>query len=130
MIDSDLVDLEAQIAVAAAELPFHHRLRDYELRSSKVLEARIVSTRVVALGHDECIVTFVADVDGEHELEWSEHDTPEGDVEMIEELVETVSVTGLAKIQVDRAAKRVKSVVTVELDQRLLLVTENPTKYL
>jgi len=39
-------------------------------------------------------------------------------------------VTGLAKMKIGQDAGRVTSVVTIEMDQRVLLVTENPTTYL
>jgi hypothetical protein len=130
IVEADRKELESQIAAIAAELSFYHHDRDYSINWSKVLEARIVSMRIVALGHDECTVTFVAEVDAEHELEWSELETEEGDIDCTEELVEPSPVTGLAKVQVDRSAKRVTCVVMVEVDQRMLRVTETPTRYL
>ena len=129
-IESDPKELESQIAAAAAERSFYHHNREYSIASSKVLEARILSTRVVAIGNDECTVTFAAEVDGEHELHWHEEETEEGDIDCDEELVESSPVTGLAKLQVDRADGHVKSVVTVELDQSVLRVTETPRRYL
>jgi len=129
-IESDPKELESQIAAAAAERSFYHHNREYSIASSKVLEARILSTRVVAIGNDECTVTFAAEVDAEHELHWHEEETEEGDIDCDEELVESSPVTGLAKLQVDRADGHVKSVVTVELDQSVLRVTETPRRYL
>ena len=130
IVESNPSELEARVAEIAAERAYYHQDPDYSIVWSKVLEARILSMRVVAVGNDECTVTFVAEVDGEHELRWHEIETEEGDIDCDEVLVESSHVTGLAKLQVDRTAGRVTTVVAADLDQSILRVTETPSRYL
>lgn len=130
IIENDPTELESQVAAAAAELPFLHLDRDYSISWSKVLAARMLSIRVVALSHGECTVTFVADVDAEHTLEWREDDTPEGDIECSADVIEPSSIAGLAKVQIDLQGRRVTSVVMVEVDKSIRRVTETPSRYL
>lgn len=124
---SDVSVLEESVAEAARGILWLHERSDYNVADTNIYSASITDVRVVAIGADECTLTFEAEIEAEHDLEWEELDH-DRDEQVTEEqtVIETTKVSGTAKVSLDVKKHEIHKVTLLSLDKDYIEVTENP----
>lgn len=129
-ITKDLSLLEGRLFDEAQGLEFTHYKSNYKVRRSRIQSTSITDVRIVALGDGECTITFDADLEAEHLLEWHEwHHERDWGEDFEEWLLETSPISGTAKVSLDPATGELKTVMSIETDIWTVEVTENPRHY-
>jgi hypothetical protein len=125
----DLSAVEETLFEAAADLDYYHADREYKVKRTKVHGVSIDDVRVVAIGAGECTLTFDAELEGEHLLEWNEWDHYRDDYQEEEAwVIERAPLSGTAKVALDPKTGYVSEITFLELDVGDIEVTENPRR--
>ncbi len=125
----DVSVLENALFEEADGLEYYHQDSDYKVGRSKIHGASITEVRIVALGAGECTLTFDAEVEAEHLLQWNEWDDEHEEAEEEQMWVlETAPVSGTAKVSLDLSANSIKDITSIETDIAEIEVTENPRR--
>ncbi len=125
----DMSVLENALFEEADGLEYYHQDSDYKVRRSKIHGASITEVRIVALGAGECTLTFDAELEAEHLLQWNEWDYEREEAEEEQTWVlETAPVSGTAKVSLDLSSNSIKDITSIETDIAEIEVTENPRR--
>jgi hypothetical protein len=127
LLGSSNAMLEEAVVEAASELPVYHvdeRFGDVE--EIYDTEFTIEDVSVVALGVDECTVSFGGGLSYGARLRfrWEEHDERYEPYAL--RVRDSAVLTGTAKLQLTPDLSSIDSVTFLELDEREIQVTENP----
>lgn len=126
-LSNNLSELEAAIESICADSStnYAHNADDVFVDGTEIIKARVDDLNVVALGGDECTVTFNANLTAEHHLIWSHYGT-DGLPEEHDALVtDTHSVSGTAKVGFNDEGT-ISSVSFIELDDPIIFVDAAP----
>lgn len=125
----DISAVEHAAVEAAKGLEYFHSDRDYKIGQTNVHGITLDDVRVVALGADECTLTFTGELEAEHHLQWEEIDQYREDYVTEEQWVlESAKLSGTAKVLLDPKTIAIQDISFFELDDRELEVTENPRR--
>lgn len=114
---------------AASELDRYHSDRNYKIERTKIHGVEIDDVSVVAIGHEECTLTFSGSVEAEHLLQWTELEHYREDyVEQEEWVIERAPLNGTAKVALDPITKAISEITFFELDTVEIEVTESPRR--
>jgi hypothetical protein len=109
----DMSELEAKLSDDANQQDFTHENSKYSIIKSAVHSVEVQDVRIVALGQNECTVTFIAELETEHLLKNNYWDDDSGDPYEEKWVYELDKVTGTAKFALD-ASSKVKSITSLE----------------
>lgn len=124
---ADVDSLHESISEAVADLQVVHEDEEYEIDDTSIAGVSIKDIRVVAIGHSECTLTFEAEVELENRLAWREWDEYHEEYSTETKWVlETIFVSGAAKVSLDPEKHTIADVLLVSLDQDFLEVSETP----
>jgi hypothetical protein len=125
----DVTEIEAAILEKAELFDYFHDDPEYNVVDSVPQNAFITDVRIVALGSNECTLTFAADLEVEHDLQWLEWGYEGGEEEAQQaSILETSAITGTAKVSLDPGTHKITKVRAIDTDSSGIKVTENPTR--
>jgi hypothetical protein len=127
-ITQDLSAIETKIIEWAEVLDFFHVDRRYSIRKSKFSRARISGVHIVAIGDAECTLTFEAEIEADHLLEWSEYLYPDED-ETEAWVFEPTPISGTVKVALIPTSHRIEKVALIEFDEMDFEVSEIPRQH-
>ncbi len=130
-IDKGIAALEFAVRDELGGLSFYHVERRFEIYDTSLSEPSVIHFSVVAIGDYECTITFEAEFEAEHQLQWEEwSDSEEGSERIRRWIAESVTITGTAKVSFDPKAGNLAAVIYVTLDDSEVEVTKTPREYL
>lgn len=120
--------LESAVQEQLEGLNFYHCERKYEIDETSVLYPSVTEISVVAVGDNECTITFEAEFEAEHCLKWEEWGDPDepGPESMREWVTDSATVSGTAKMSLDRVTGVLSAVTYVSLDGSEVEVSRTP----
>jgi len=129
-IAGDVIRLTERIKKNLARLHFAHAKERYTVQDTNVSSVTIADFRVVAVGHEECTITFEANVDLEADLTWTSRDDPDAEYyEASDRLKDAVAVTGTAKIKFKTTDGGIAEIPFLEFDHSEALVSATPDRH-
>lgn len=133
IVDEDLSALHDALDEIVADLRFYPSDKQYEITQTKYDGCSIEELHIVAVGDGECTVTFDCEVGTQHNISWMDwgyrgsHEEPEP-WQRDEWVIQRASISGTAKLVVDREKRTVKEITWLELDTGEIEVTETPRR--
>ena len=121
----DLSELDDSLKDEASNLSYYHA-GDYKITQSEVESTSFVDVRIVTLGHDQATLTFEAEIETSHDMEWQE-EAYDGDyVWESGTYLDSGIVRGTAKVELDSKTQAIAAVAWMEFDEVELRVSESP----
>jgi hypothetical protein len=109
--------LAARLIEDVAEYDFRHNDTDLVVRKSSLTSATITDLRIVALGSGHATVTFDADIEGEHNLEYPYYGFDQW-------IIETSQIGFTAKVAINMKSNTLTDIISIEHDQEVTLYKE------
>jgi len=129
-IEAKLDELSTAIMEQMEIVHFYHADRSFEIRDTDLSFPTVQEINVVAIGDNECTITFEAEFDSEHELEWVEDNGPDDYPDTIRRHVsETFSLAGSAKMRFDPKTNEMAEITYVSIDDEEFCVSRTPRGY-
>jgi hypothetical protein len=101
---------------ATIDVSFYSKNDWSEIRESEVRELNVIGTHIVALGANECTVTFDAVASVWHDVEWWEPQ-PEGDVPVHDTVTNEYDISGTAKVAFSDDGRSIAGVPFVSIHE-------------
>lgn len=129
-IEAKIGDLSDVIREQMDDLSFYHQDRHFEIRDTNVHHPSVHEINVVAIGDNECTITFEAEFESEHELEWEEYNGPDEYPDRVRRHVsESFNLTGTAKIRFDPKTSDMVEITYATIDDQEFGVSTTPRGY-
>lgn len=129
-IEAKTDELSDVIREQMGDLSFYHQDRKFEIRDSTLHFPSVHETHVVAIGDNECTITFEAEFETEHELEWEEYNGPDEYPDKVRRYVsETFNLTGTAKMRFDPKTSEMIEITFASIDDTEFGVSNTPRGY-
>ena len=127
-IDANLSLLTSGISDELASVSFYHEDERFEIVDTSLSEPSADEISIVAIGGNECTITFESSFEAEHQLRWEEDDSGgRYPSEQIREWInDSAGVSGTAKVIFDSKTGQLSGVTYVELDQDEFGVSKIP----
>lgn len=130
IVFSGLDKLEAMIKRHGVELSVGHA-RDYVVEDSRFGSASVTDFRIVAMGENECTLTFEAEIDVEADLRYTFQCGPDEDEvdEAYDRVNDCVVVEGTAKVKLNPDGSAVAEIPFLKMDDTDVVITEIPERF-
>jgi hypothetical protein len=126
-IESKVAELEDVVREQMDGIRFYHDDHRFEIRDTSLSQPSIHELNIVAVGDNECTITFEAEFEAEHELEWDEYNGPDEPPDRVRRHVsESDNLTGTAKMKFDAKTKEMTEITYVTLDDEECSVANTP----
>jgi hypothetical protein len=129
-IQAKAEELEEVIRNQMDDIEFDHDDYRFEIVSTSLHHPSVHEISVVAVGDNECTITFEAGFEAEHQLMWEDYNGPRGYLNReIGDVYSFFSLTGVAKIRFDFKTSEMIAITHVTLDDEKLSVSRMPKGY-
>jgi len=126
-ISNDMSLIEAFLFDDAGVIDFGHYDSKYSIKESHIHSVEVTEIFIVALGINECTITFSAELEAEHLMKWVEYFYRGDEFDELEEWVYEVSlISGIAKIAFDPATNKLSDIKFIESDIFKLEIEADP----
>jgi PIN domain len=126
-IDAKADELSDVIREQMGDLSFYHEDRRFEIRDTSLQYPSVREINIVAVGDNECTITFEAEFEAEHELEWEEFNGLDEYPERVRRYVsESFNLTGTAKLRFDPKTTEMVEITYATIDDEEFGVSSTP----
>lgn len=126
VVESNLSVIEEKVLEASKDIAFYVFSDKFELDDSEIEQVSLDKVNVVAIGGDQCTLTFEAEIRSRHRVRWQEWADDQGLEHLEADVTNRASVSGTAKVELDVAAKSIKRTVYIDIDEPEIEVTDAP----